>query len=59
MSEIPGDRRPALEQDRTSAGAAANAALEGDLPHELADWLGGCVERMESALRARRLTNIS
>jgi hypothetical protein len=59
MGEIPGGRRPALDEDRSSAGAAANAALAGALPPELADWLGGCVERMESALRARRLTNIS
>ena len=55
MPSIPGDRRPALEADREAVGRAANAALEGDLEHDLAQDLDAVVVRMESALRARRL----
>jgi hypothetical protein len=55
LRAIPGDRRGALEGDRADIGAAANAALTGDLPAELAEAVSACVVRMESALRARRV----
>jgi len=55
----PGDRRHELEADRKAVGDAANAALRGDLPDELADALEASVARMESALRARRLDSVS
>ena len=55
MPDMPGDRRPALEADRDLVGRAANAALSGDLPADLARDLAEVVVRMESALRARRL----
>ncbi len=58
MAEMPGDRRPALEADRETVGRAANAALSGDLPPDLARDLAAVVVRMESALRARRLGGI-
>jgi hypothetical protein len=51
------DRRGGLEDDRGPIGEAANAALRGDVPPELATAVGACVERMESALRARRLSS--
>lgn len=52
---LPGDRRAALESDRPAVGDAANAALQGALPAATADAVAGCVVRMETALRARRL----
>ena len=55
MPEIPGERRPGLEADRELVGRAANAALTGELPDDLARTLREAVVRMESALRARRL----
>jgi hypothetical protein len=55
LSEMPGERRPALEADRELVGRAANAALTGELPADLARDLADVVVRMESALRARRL----
>jgi hypothetical protein len=58
MPDIPGERRPALEADRELVGRAANAALTGDLPTDLARDLAEVVVRMESALRARRLGGI-
>ncbi|NLT05953.1 MAG: hypothetical protein GXY03_06555 [Solirubrobacterales bacterium] len=51
----PGDRRGPLEADRGPIGAAANAALTGSLSEDLTDALIAAVERMEDALRARRL----
>jgi hypothetical protein len=56
MRAMPGDRRGPLEADRADIGAAANAALAGDLPEDLATAVAGCVMRMESALRARRVS---
>lgn len=55
VREMPGGRRPPLEADRAPIGEAANAALRGELPAELAELLSAAVERMEAALRARRL----
>jgi hypothetical protein len=56
LPELSGDRRAALEADRGTVGEAANAALQGDLPEKLVDGLGGSVDRMESALKTRRLS---
>jgi len=55
LPQIPGDRRGPLEADRGPIGAAANAALTGELSEDLADALIDAVERMEDALHARRL----
>ncbi len=57
LRDMPGDRRPALEADRQPVGDAANAALRGELPPELSEALSAAIARMESALRARRLTS--
>jgi hypothetical protein len=62
LAELPGlapDRRGALEADRATIGDAANAALRGDLPDELAEAVDASVGRMESALRTRRLDSVS
>jgi hypothetical protein len=56
LTEIPGDRRGALEADRSAVGDAANAALRGELSQSLENALEASVERMESALRATRLS---
>lgn len=53
--EIRGDRRAALEHDREAVGEAANASLRGDLSPAMTHELGEAVERMEAALRVRRL----
>lgn len=58
LAELSADargRRGELEADRDAIGAAANAALQGELPRELADAVAASVARMEAALRARRL----
>ena len=55
ITQMPGDRRPGLEADRGPIGAAANAALQGELPDDLSEAVSSSIERMESALRARRL----
>jgi hypothetical protein len=56
-SEIPGNRRPALEGDRELAGEAANQAVRGDLEPQLAEPLEEFIARMEAALRARRMAD--
>jgi hypothetical protein len=56
LRTIPGDRRGALEGDRGDVGAAANAALSGDLPPDVEQALREAVGRMEAALRARRVS---
>jgi hypothetical protein len=48
------DRQP-LEDERAPVAQAANAALRGELDDELGEALQGAVERMEAALRRRRL----
>jgi hypothetical protein len=58
LAELDADhagRRAALEDDREKIADAANAALAGELPRELADAVAASVARMEAALRARRL----
>lgn len=62
LAELPRlapDRRGKLEADRAAIGDAANAALRGDLPDELAEALDASVGRMEAALRTRRLDSVS
>lgn len=59
MTEIPGDRRGDLEADRGPVSEAANAALRGELSVELEASVEASVERMESALRVRRLSTAS
>ena len=51
----PASGGPALEADRGPVGDAANAALRGELSAEQPSDSAEAVERMESALRARRL----
>jgi hypothetical protein len=58
LPSMPGERRGALEADRAAIGDAANAALGGELTDELAGSLAAAIERMESALRARRLDGV-
>jgi hypothetical protein len=61
LAELPrlaADRRGELETDRAAIGDAANAALRGELSHELAEALDASVGRMESALRTRRLDSV-
>lgn len=62
LAELPSlsaDRRAELEGDRPSIGNAANAALTGELTTGLEQSLRDAVGRMESALRARRLSTSS
>ena len=51
----PSAGRDELDAQRESVGAAANAALGGELPAELGRALREAVERMEAELRRRRL----
>lgn len=55
--ELLAERRAALEADRGAVGDAANAALGGELDEALAEALAEAVERMEVALRSRRLSS--
>jgi hypothetical protein len=55
LSQLPGDRRGPLEADRGPVSEAANTALRGQLSEELLGGLRAAVERMEAALRTRRL----
>lgn len=59
LAELEGRRGGPLEADRGPIGDAANAALRGELPEELATTLTASVGRMEAALRARRLDSAS
>lgn len=62
LAELPrlsDDRRAELDADRAAIAKAANAALDGDLPDDLAAAVAASVKRMESALRARRLESSS
>ncbi|MGI9081677.1 MAG: hypothetical protein ACR2FZ_05275 [Thermoleophilaceae bacterium] len=56
---VAGDRRNALEADRAAVGAAANAALLGDLGQETIAAVDAAVGRMEAALRVHRLEGAS
>ncbi len=56
LTELSGDRRAVLEADRSAIGTAANAALQGNLAEGLTDDLSNSIGRMESALKARRLS---
>ena len=55
IADMPAERRAALEADRGPVGDAANAALRGELSAEQLEQLAAAVDRMESALRSRRL----
>jgi len=59
LPDLSADRRAELEGDRPDIGNAANAALTGGLAAELEQSLRAAVGRMESALRARRLSTSS
>jgi hypothetical protein len=52
---LPDDARGALEADRGPIGAAAGAALRGELSEQAVSALGSAIERMESALKRMRL----
>ncbi len=54
LSELP-EEAAALAEERTTVASAANAALEGDLPHQLSASLATSIERFEAVLRRRRL----
>jgi hypothetical protein len=49
------DSRGELEADRGPIGAAANAALRGELSEAAVDALDATIARMEAALKRRRL----
>jgi hypothetical protein len=53
LAELGSEQPPAA--DRGTVGDAANAALHGELPAELAAALADAVERMEAALKRHRL----
>jgi len=55
LASMPGDRRGELEADRRPVSEAANGALRGELSAESRAAVEASVERMEAALRARRL----
>ena len=57
LGDGPGAERALddLGEVRETVGGAANAALRGELPHEVATALAEAVGRMEAALRRRRL----
>ena len=55
LAELPADVTGELSADRGVVADAANAALGGDVPEELVAPVAACVERMETALRRRRL----
>ena len=55
LGELPPSRGAALDADRTPVGAAANAALHGELEEPAAQAVAAAVERMEAALRAVRI----
>jgi hypothetical protein len=48
--------RTELEEDRAAVGAAANAALHGELPDDLPARLEQALARMEAALKRRRMS---
>jgi hypothetical protein len=52
-------RRGELDADRAAIGAAANAALVGDLSDERRAAVAACVERMEDAIHAHRLGGLA
>jgi hypothetical protein len=54
LSELP-EEAASLAEDRTGIASAANAALEGELPHQLSAILATSIERFEAILRRRRL----
>jgi hypothetical protein len=60
LAELAGeDSIGELHADREQIGRAANAALEGEPPPELAAAVAAAVERMERTIRRRRLGQMS
>jgi hypothetical protein len=59
LTDMAESRRSSLESDRATVADAANAALSGELGQTLERPLEAVIERMESALRARRLGSAS
>ncbi len=60
LAELAGDERlaedvRAIEAERESVARAANAALTGAVPVDLAESLETAVDRIETALRRRRI----
>ncbi len=58
LAELPTlteSRRGPLEEDRSAIGAAANAALRGELDDTAREAVAGSLGHMEAALRAHRL----
>ena len=53
--DLPDDVRGAMEADRGPVGAAANAALRGELSEAGLEDLDSAIARMERALKRRRL----
>lgn len=54
---LPPERRAPLDEDRAAVGAAANAALAGELGEGDGDAVVRSIARMEAALAARRLSS--
>jgi hypothetical protein len=59
LAELGGTDAGDLPADREPVGRAANEALAGDPSAELIDAVAGAVDRMETALRRRRLGNVT
>lgn len=60
LAELPklsGNRRGDLDADREQISTAANTALRSELSEQLVETVGASVGRMESALRAHRLSS--
>lgn len=59
LAELPADDTEELTGDRDAIGRAANEALRGEPSAELRGAVGSAVERMETALRRRRLRRVT
>jgi hypothetical protein len=59
LAELPADRAGDLAADREAIGQAANDALQGDPSADLQDAVAATVDRMETALRRRRLGHMA
>jgi hypothetical protein len=59
LAELAGDEVGDLPADRDSIGQAANEALAGDPAPEHQQAVAAAVERMETALRRRRVSRVT
>ena len=59
LAELDGETTGDLAADREDIGRAANAALSEDPPAELQEAVAAAVDRMDAALRRRRLGHVT